>query len=1304
MASREKVKVYRLQGIPADVKSHDDVLERIYRGRDYLADYDIKICSLASAIIPMSTKVATLMQMGQRSTAKRRKITSTESTTTSTPDHFLAAFSRVKDGLVLDDHFLGWTPLNDVALDDWEYDCIAISGIGSHPFGSWQPHGGDKDFMWIRDALPKSHPYARTLLYGYDTELRNTISFQRVHDISTTLVNQLRALYRSSGSKRSTVFLSHSLGGIVLKQALIYLSQSTDAIESSILETTLGGIFFGVPNHGMSISHLIALAIGRPNHFLIDQLKENAPYLQRLEQQFESVSRRGEKLNQKIFFWGYETKESLIPIKNPADGTWSARVPGAPRLKLVERESATRGLWRIPERRHFTFQIDEDHSSMVKFIGIHDPNLTNVQNILGQIFDLPLQEVRGLQPEHTSNPISRSNSGFREGKSTFEISELGHVEECPPFRLPSESPNFPPMEPLLGRGSELESISTLLNPAQTGKQVISIHGPPGIGKSQLVTRYARLNRDAFTNVFYLDGQTNEQFRVSLRREINRIGETWSAFLLRFLSAGKTHAANIEHFCAFLNKDGNGSSLLVIDHIKEFSLVADLFQRLNQGFIVLVSSSSQIGAGYPSVKLGAMTPDASIQLLVDNIPGRNLTVDAEHRQFLVYLDHHPGLIRAAAPSLWIYKSLTAFKKQWAHGKIRLPAQFTTDITSIFTLEYGSKGPGSEANDLLSLCTLFDSRALTYEFLEFIEVPNLSQFFMSIIPRLVVHGLVEMRSDHQSVGFSLSEILRQYVLQKPESNPRLIGTAMKLLAEKAPRSSKDGYSNAIDLLAPHAERFAQHLMSMPVAPFIDKEALNNLERIASVLRLKGSSKTTLQLYGYVHHKNRDVPGQRAGKSELTRMHAKDLSQQITPEMFQLSPRRTAELYNNMGLCSLLDGGIKFAQSCFTKGLNVLVACDLCDSPTILEVVANLAWTHIEMEQLESLEPLLRLLVNGFEGGDSQALLSLGPIQHLHGRYTKRQNAEMNAKPWWTSEDIVENHQDALLALEHAFGFGLVRLEEPEAGLQILEHCHKIASTMPRTSKRLIFSIIHDMATANVLLKRWDKAIALYEKARDGRRRHHGSQHNYTVETTAALANTFALNDQPEEARVAFQEALNWQRENLRPNHPATLQTLQNYGIFQHKAKDLEVAAKALKLAYEGLSDSDNENGTFSWKRVNAGVSLALVLQDMKNFDEASNLFQEAVRWHEQHPGKSCPRMAYQYIKTLYRQGVMYEAWSAVGQVSHAKQALYCYQFAITESASIDSNYWKQLATRGVERLTDSGRLSKDDLGQIGSNVTQ
>jgi hypothetical protein len=63
--------------------------------------------------------------------------------------------------------------------------CIAVSGLSSHPFGSWKERGGQ--FMWLRDSLAREKNGVRVLLYGYDTSLVKSESFQDIDDIGNKL-------------------------------------------------------------------------------------------------------------------------------------------------------------------------------------------------------------------------------------------------------------------------------------------------------------------------------------------------------------------------------------------------------------------------------------------------------------------------------------------------------------------------------------------------------------------------------------------------------------------------------------------------------------------------------------------------------------------------------------------------------------------------------------------------------------------------------------------------------------------------------------------------------------------------------------------------------------------------------------------------------------------------------------------------------------------------------------------------------------------------------------------------------------
>jgi len=80
--------------------------------------------------------------------------------------------------------------------------------------------------MWLRDALPISLKHTRSILYGYDTALTMSESFQTVDDIALSFIGRLKSIGRSLPSTKPVVFIAHSLGGIILKRALLELANS----------------------------------------------------------------------------------------------------------------------------------------------------------------------------------------------------------------------------------------------------------------------------------------------------------------------------------------------------------------------------------------------------------------------------------------------------------------------------------------------------------------------------------------------------------------------------------------------------------------------------------------------------------------------------------------------------------------------------------------------------------------------------------------------------------------------------------------------------------------------------------------------------------------------------------------------------------------------------------------------------------------------------------------------------------------------------------------------------------------------
>ncbi|VUC32091.1 unnamed protein product [Clonostachys rosea] len=378
MSSSSKAKVYRLRNIPA----HFDRLlavEWLARTFGDVSQSDVQIHSLALSVDTWSTsptKTATVT-FG-RMPFMLGSIDNTRECVIQIPE--------LARPLIVDDHFQGMTPLNSVAKEAHQSDCVIISGLASHPFGSWQPRGSDKSFMWIRDDLPPQLPGVRFLLYGYETKLQGSKSFQSIPDLAISLINSLKTIGWSSLSAKPAALLAHSLGGVVVKQALVMLAGSGVA-EQAMLMCIKGAIFFGVPSQGMIVPDIRSMVGDQPNKALVHNLSDQSPYIADLDSQFDGIS----YLQKLRFFWAFETK--ITPtVSKLSTGEFSRT---GPETVMVSKESATRGLCNSCPA--LTIQIDEDHSNMVKF-STGDYRIDILASKLSHILGI---EHKALLPEIT---------------------------------------------------------------------------------------------------------------------------------------------------------------------------------------------------------------------------------------------------------------------------------------------------------------------------------------------------------------------------------------------------------------------------------------------------------------------------------------------------------------------------------------------------------------------------------------------------------------------------------------------------------------------------------------------------------------------------------------------------------------------------------------------------------------------------------------------------------------------------------------------------------------------------------------
>lgn len=220
--------------------------------------------------------------------------------------------------LTIDEHFDGVTTLVSPSPEEHHWiDVLAISGLGSHPFGSFV-HKEDRS-MWLIDRLPRDLSGARVLIYGYESGLQHSNSLVQLDDLASPLDSSIRRLLQSKNIK-PLLLIGHSLGGLLVKEALIRICESTSSDEPDPLTSILGILLFGAPNQGMDVDSLIPMVDNQPNRFLVESLSTMSSQISKLQSRaFSGVLNRMKWLDHKKcqLFCFYETE--LSPTAEKVD-------------------------------------------------------------------------------------------------------------------------------------------------------------------------------------------------------------------------------------------------------------------------------------------------------------------------------------------------------------------------------------------------------------------------------------------------------------------------------------------------------------------------------------------------------------------------------------------------------------------------------------------------------------------------------------------------------------------------------------------------------------------------------------------------------------------------------------------------------------------------------------------------------------------------------------------------------------------------------------------------------------------------
>ncbi|KAI9694030.1 MAG: hypothetical protein M1822_003301 [Bathelium mastoideum] len=288
----------------------------------------------------------------------------------------------------------------------------------------WFVHGltGNRVETWTHknkcfwpELIAADFPDARVITYGYDA---NVIDFSKswanaeqssIRTYGEGLVYALRNFHHPpSGAPKlpyvPTYIIAHSLGGLVVEQALL-LSTKSDQTLHEIAANVGGILLMGTPHQGSEIAKwgvvlrkLIPTAFRSTNKQVLEALKERSEVGRTLQSDFQQEAKHG-KLSHITLVSFYETK--IMPNL---------------KRRIVEEESAI-----LPA--DFKVGMSGDHVSMVRFTGADDSEYVKVRGQLTALLspneereevpDKPRQRGKARKPS-----TSISQQGVSIGKMT----------------------------------------------------------------------------------------------------------------------------------------------------------------------------------------------------------------------------------------------------------------------------------------------------------------------------------------------------------------------------------------------------------------------------------------------------------------------------------------------------------------------------------------------------------------------------------------------------------------------------------------------------------------------------------------------------------------------------------------------------------------------------------------------------------------------------------------------------------------------------------------------------------------------
>ncbi|KAI9858058.1 MAG: hypothetical protein M1813_007870 [Trichoglossum hirsutum] len=982
------------------------------------------------------------------------------------------------------------------------------------------------------------------------------LSAQYIYDHARTLVSDLsRKRQVTKTQRRPIIFVAHSLGGIVVKSALIHSSAAREhALEEhrSVALSTYGIFFMGTPHQGgsgVALGELLVKVVSifvKADDKILRHLERDSEFLQQQLGQYALIS---SDFVTKFAYEVYPTSIApgkavmVVPIA-------SAVVPGVADAEPIA--------------------ILANHLDMVKFVSRTDGGYEKVSEYLILMVEKACSTISARW--ETEEKMKKVKSG-ENGSNTYYETPSSRVSQ------------FVERVELL---REIEMAFANIT-GNTFPKIVVLVGMGGQGKTQLALEYCRVARKSgkFQAIFWIDASSSN----SVSRGFETIAEKIS-------SAGRVFD-DIESKMAFVKetlRQWRNPWLMVFDNYdqpSEFRNITTCFPQGETGAILFTSRHADSERLGTTIRVMRMAENEGLELLLRQSKlESNDDNAAEGRKVIQKLGYLPLAIDQAGAYISARKlPLQLFAKHYNERKEfvlkhtpslweyrrRLGEDKDETLLSVFTtweLSFQQIGKNEDERAMighfLTLSAFFDATNVGEDLFRsqlastnkppqwiknFVSRGLWNQYrYQDIIVELLNLSLLQ-NVDIRSEGscFSLHPLVTDWLKLRTDQKGR-----QKYTMEAT--AILTNYINAQDLDVLPLQ------IKLDVLSHVDMCIQNNREYLPEsdeldFAFLRGSAFT----FGYFY----DNQGRLA---EAEAMYERALAGYEKA----LGPDHTSTLYavNNLGNLYSSQGRLTEAEAMYERALAGFEKALGPDHTSTLRTVGGLGDLYKSQGRLVGAEAMCERALAGYEK-------ALGPD------HTSTLNAVNNLGNLYSSQG---------------------RLTEAEAMYERALAGFEKALGPDHTSTLRTVGGLGDLYSSQGRLV---EAEAMYERALAGFEKALGPDHTSTLNAVNNLGNLYSSQGGFAEAEAMYERALAGYEKALGPDHTSTLNTVNNLGLLYSIQGRL---AEAEAMYERALAGREKALGPDHTSTLNAVNNLGNLYSSQGRFAEAEAIYERALAGYE------------------------------------------------------------------------------------------